>query len=300
MQGFLTQSKHLKMQHSIMKKQNVRVECDPKYGCYPGTHRFHYDQVPLEFSQYGKRSYNKKGAGYCWIAQPKVEMGKRFATLNLVFRAEGPQTVPPGIIFRLMPDPDDVSVPVSSVIKAEMAQYDERVYVLFDPKAVANKEQCLHILDHIDDGTMLHGPVLLGLDNWGPQNNDDFHKKAGDLGMSLCYTPEACTDLVAVTDCGLGNEVKRRMTRLYRDDLESPGRLEKWKNGLISASERRILMTKWLGEAWHDFTTNHQSKITAAFKHCGMYNAIDGSENHLIKLRGLDNFKLSKPEHFEE
>eukprot|EP00479_Gromia_sphaerica_P013741 TRINITY_DN7823_c0_g1_i1.p1 TRINITY_DN7823_c0_g1~~TRINITY_DN7823_c0_g1_i1.p1 ORF type:complete len:78 (+),score=0.22 TRINITY_DN7823_c0_g1_i1:466-699(+) len=73
---------------------------DSKYGYYPGTHRFHYDQVPLEFSQYGKKSFNKKGSGSCWVASSKVDLSKRFATLNLFFCAESPQTVSPGIIFR--------------------------------------------------------------------------------------------------------------------------------------------------------------------------------------------------------
>ena len=54
-----------------------------------------------------------------------------------------------------------------------------------------------------------------------------------------------------------------------------------WK---VTAAERRVLFTKWLSEAWEDFTTNHQDQITNAFKRCGMFNDIDGKENHLVKL----------------
>ena len=50
------------------------------------------------------------------------------------------------------------------------------------------------------------------------------------------------------------------------------------------AGERRILMTKWLGQSWEEYAKNHQAAITNAFKRCGMYNALDGSESHLIKI----------------
>ena len=148
----------------------------------------------------------------------------------------------------------------------------------------------------------LLGSVMLGLDNWECQNSETFHAKADRLGISLVYTPENCTDLVAVTDAGLGNEVKKRMVKFYKSDLESsPERLYQWKNGKVSASERRILYTKWLAESWEDFTQNHQDQITKAFKKCGMYNAIDGSENHLIKIPRYDGeYKISKPNHFKK
>lgn len=275
---------------------------DPKYGFYPGTHRFHHDQVPVEFSQYGRTSYNEIGSGVCWIVGSKVDMDKRFATLNLTFRGEGPQTIDPGIIFKLKPHPDDCTLPKMQHICEEMKLYDKRVFVQFDDKAYATASVCLSFLDHFDDCKPLVGPVILGLDNWGPQNTRAFHEKAASMGVCLCYTPENCTDLVAVTDAGLGNEIKRRMVKSYKNDLESSKeRLEAWKSGRVSASERRILMTKWLGDAWEDFCGNHQDQITAAFKRCGMYNALDGSESHLIKLQGYkEEYEISKPKHFDE
>ena len=76
------------------------------------------------------------------------------------------------------------------------------------------------------------------------------------------------------------------MTKLYKADLESSkGRLLAWKNGKVSTAERRILMTKWLGISWEEYCKTNQKTITNAFKRCGMYNALDGSESHLIKIR---------------
>ena len=60
--------------------------------------------------------------------------------------------------------------------------------------------------------------------------------------------------------------------------------------GNVSTAERRILFTTWLGDVWEDYTTNHQNEITNAFKLCGMYNDIDGKENHLVKLERIKDY----------
>ena len=109
--------------------------------------------------------------------------------------------------------------------------------------------------------------------------------------MKLAYTPEDCTDLCAVTDDGLGNDIKRHMVKSYKADLmSSDERLEAWKTGKVSTSDRKILATKWSGDAWDDYCSNHPERITKAFKHCGMYNTMDGSENHLIKIRKFKGY----------
>ena len=38
------------------------------------------------------------------------------------------------------------------------------------------------------------------------------------------------------------------------------------------------------------FTTQHQDVITKAFKRCGMFNDIHGSENYLVKIERLENY----------
>jgi hypothetical protein len=60
------------------------------------------------------------------------------------------------------------------------------------------------------------------------------------------------------------------------------------KDGLLSAADRRLLFVKWLSESWEDVTENRQEQITKAFQRCGMLNAIAGSEDHLIKIKGYE------------
>ena len=148
-------------------------------------------------------------------------------------------------------------------------------------------------LEDFHKDTKKLGKRILGLDNWTCQSGDDFQDMAKKFKIKLAYTPGDTTDAgLAVTDNGPGNEIKKRVTGKYKKDLESSEeRLNAWKNGKVSAAERRILFTKWLGEAWEDYSTNCQNEITAAFKKAGMYNDMDGLENHLVKLPGLKGYQ---------
>ena len=47
-------------------------------------------------------------------------------------------------------------------------------------------------------------------------------------------------------------------------------------------------------------THNNQRDITKSFKHRGIYNALDGSENHLIRLRKLKGYKALSKEDAKE
>ena len=69
--------------------------------------------------------------------------------------------------------------------------------------------------------------------------------------------------------------------------------LNAWVMGKISASERRVLMTKWIGSAWSIFCTEYQEAIKASFIKCGIVVPIDGSmDSELIKIRGLDHYSV--------
>lgn len=264
------------------------------YGLYPGKNRYHTDQVPFDCSLASTSSYNDKGKGSCWIKTPKVDVTKRMCTLQPTFRAEGPQNVKPAIIFRLKPKivnkatfKIDVTKPADSRIHAELHKYDKRVTVYFDPKAYACADVCAAQLRDFHRHTKSQGDRILGLDNWGPQATIEYQAKAKRFGIKLVYTPEACTDLCAVTDYGLGATLKKLMVNQYEEDFNS--RVDYWcgnKSGdkTISLSEKRILFTKWLGNAWETMALHKQPQITGAFKACGMYNSIDGRENALIKL----------------
>ena len=59
----------------------------------------------------------------------------------------------------------------------------------------------------------------------------------------------------------------------------------------VFVGDRRILFGKWLSESWKEFfAEGGQKQVERAFQRCGMLNSIDGSENGLIEVQGIDNY----------
>lgn len=65
--------------------------------------------------------------------------------------------------------------------------------------------------------------------------------------------------------------------------------------GKLSASDRRVLMTKWIGGAWDLCTTDSASTIRA-FEKCGISLSIDGSFDEHINIRGLEGYQVYSAE----
>ena len=59
---------------------------------------------------------------------------------------------------------------------------------------------------------------------------------------------------------------------------------------LKAAGERRILITKWLGAAWHKLNTNYPKYREKLFYKTGLLMTADGSEDHRIKPEGFENY----------
>ena len=53
-----------------------------------------------------------------------------------------------------------------------------------------------------------------------------------------------------------------------------------------AAMSRRMLMARWLSDAWADLTTNYSHPIESAFVKTGFKVTKDGSEDHLIEIQG--------------
>ena len=52
-------------------------------------------------------------------------------------------------------------------------------------------------------------------------------------------------------------------------------------------------MCAWLQQAWEEFyEAGGSSLVEKAFQRCGMLNACDGSDDHLIKVPGCDDYSI--------
>ena len=65
----------------------------------------------------------------------------------------------------------------------------------------------------------------------------------------------------------------------------------------MSASQRRILMTKWIGQAWKKISGMKESNIRS-FRKCGLLEALDGSENAQVSIDCIPKCEI--PQRFVE
>ena len=62
-------------------------------------------------------------------------------------------------------------------------------------------------------------------------------------------------------------------------------------DGKINESQRRVLLTKWVGEVWSK-AGKMKDSIIRSFKKFGLSVALDGNENDEVKIEGLPEYQM--------
>ena len=135
-------------------------------------------------------------------------------------------------------------------------------------------------------------PLWIQTDNYSVQSTNVFKRRMKRNNVKVVYTPAGCTDVLAVIDDELGRFIKFHVTKCFEKDFESTQkRTDDYTDGNVSASERRILLTKWVGEAWR-MLCHKPDLIMGSFKRMGAYNDKYGRENHLVKVRKMMTYTV--------
>jgi hypothetical protein len=62
-----------------------------------------------------------------------------------------------------------------------------------------------------------------------------------------------------------------------------------YEEGKFTVGERRVLLTKWVAVAWKRLHEEKKDVIIKTFRQVGLSLNPDGSEDHELKIKGLDN-----------
>ena len=71
--------------------------------------------------------------------------------------------------------------------------------------------------------------------------------------------------------------------------------LDDYVRGKITASERRVLFTKWVGQAWEEVSAK-KDMVQRSFMKTGIAMAIDGSQDEEINIEGLEKYQVNSDE----
>ena len=262
----------------------------PKWGRFKRTARYNVDQVPMPFVIDLKSTYEEKGKDEVWIRQNQAGLDKRFCTLQACFRP-GPDQPNPTLVFR------GQGLRISAV---EKAAWDKRVNVMFQEKAWVDRKTCnewaeKYFCPYVKENHPNDESVLF-CDNLDAQTQPEFLEKLRAVSCSRFLTPPECTDLTQAVDAGLGRNVKVLTAKEFECWLEYDENLEKWEDGKLSASDKRILITHWVGAAWEKLFSNKDYHPDRYFERTGCLLTLDGSEDDKVNVQGLPNYKPPPPQ----
>ena len=107
---------------------------------------------------------------------------------------------------------------------------------------------------------------ILFADNVSFQLLEGFHQVCRKKANMIVYMlPPNQTDKVQPIDQGEGYLMKKKIGECLDSWLEDEKNLEEW-NSTISAKKRRVLLTRWVGEAWQDLNQKYASTRRKFFK----------------------------------
>ena len=123
------------------------------------------------------------------------------------------------------------------------------------------------------------------LDNLTGHTTEEFRDKLAQCNCTVHLLKSNCTDEIQVIDAGIGKATKDKMSALCANWLEDDTNMEKWQTGKISPSERRVLLTNWLAEAWENVCSSFDFEKLGHRTGCLMTN--DSSEDDQIRPQGF-------------
>ena len=237
------------------------------------------DQTPLPFTCSGE-TYADTGERSVWVRGGASGLDKRQCTAQLTLFADGEPRVKPLLIFRGKG---------KRIALSELVRYDRRVFVKFQPNAWCDEDimkswvrQCWK--------PVCQGPMHLVLDVHRAQTTEDIQSiLETDCHTTYTYVPGGCTSLVQPVDVSFNKPFKSAVERLANQHMQE--NLDAYVKGDINASARRVLFTKWVGQAWEEVSADKEM-IVRSFKKCGIALAIDGLEDEEINIQGIDGYNV--------
>ena len=256
-----------------------------RVGKYDLPYLANMDQTPLPFIL-DDGMWERQGSKdvCCKSGAPGLEICQATAQINVF--GDGNPRVKPLIIckgkgLRISADEKTVWGSRVTVFIQENAWCDEQTMV----KSIQFGWNCLFLTPSTpgSDGKTLVTNIQRA------QQTENVKRLLARCKTKLVNVPRGCTSIGQPVDVPFNEPFKGYIRAMSGRHLNE--NLEKYTDEKISASERRVLMTKWAGDAW---VNTNQDMVRRSFKKCGISLALDGSENHLLNIEKLPEFTYAQ------
>ena len=175
--------------------------------------------------------------------------------------------------------------------------YDRRVHVAFQDNAWCD-ENVMKSWICQQWKPVCQGNMMLVLDVHKAQTTKTIQQCfRAECNTEPVLVPPGTTSLVQPVDVVFNAPFKAAIEERATTHLQD--NLHQYVSGKISASERRILFTKWVGQSWEEISAN-KAMIVRSFEKCGISVPIDGTNDSAINISGLDNYVVSNSSEDED
>jgi hypothetical protein len=179
--------------------------------------------------------------------------------------------------------------------RAEEKLYDSRVKVAFNKTAWADGT---NLQDWVKKQYALASPYFvreqeprfLCLDAFAPQMTQSLRDEFKKLNCTTSYIPGGCTGFVQVLDVSLNKPLKALVAQAALDHADKYH--DRYEKGDFTVSDRRVLLTQWVAVAWKELHEKYKKSIIQTFRQVGLSLNPDGSEDHELKIKGLDDIQV--------
>ena len=286
---------HSNLREGLIKTGQSKNSYDQKWGRFTPNQRFNVDQVPLPFAVDVSKTYevplskDERRNHRVWVNQPGSGLNKRQCTLQLAF---GPKSIiKPALIFRGLG---------KRISLSEMSAHDKDVDIYFQENAWADTKFLVKWVNNtLKPAVENVNEYVLFCDNLTGQTTDEFKKEIRKTNGIVWFGVANATNVWQPVDCGYGQLYKAQIAIAQEEWLEDDENIERWLGNdgkKLTASERRILISKWVGEAHRKIISSQYDKVRwRAFEKTGCLITADGSEDEKIKPEGLGDYIVPQP-----
>ena len=114
----------------------------------------------------------------------------------------------------------------------------------------------------------------------------------------VALVPPGATSKIQPLDVAFDKEFKDAVDCLSTAHMSS--NLDSFAAGEVTAGQRRILLTKWVGQAWKETSTKLRETDAHAFVKCGIALPIDGCRDGEIHLEGIPDYEVGVSKDVED
>ena len=216
-----------------------------KAGSYNLCDLANMDQTPLPFVLEGNKSCDTKVVDEVWCDTGQSGLDKRQCIVQLTGFADGSTRLPPLIVFKGK----------GLCISAEgKRKWDKIVAVSFQKSAWCDENVMKQWVKEQWGNALLNSPSagsigkILYADVHTTQQIDSVKMLLDKNKTTLINLPGGTTSRVQPLDVAINKLFKNIVLQAFEEHLHK--NLQLYTEGKLTASDKRVLTTKWVGDAW--------------------------------------------------